>query len=126
MASIRPFAAIRYANRPNLRFSDVIAPPYDVLDDAGKAADKDKKGPVKLGKDGKPSEANHGNVTPTIADRGGVTISKAVQTTVLSLPGLRRLRFPLNGKSSPKTDDAARTALAALGLCRGTGPRARG
>lgn len=91
-----------------------------------KTAEKDKKGAVKLGKDGKPSEANHGNVTPTIADRGGVTISKAVLTTVLSLPGLRRLRFPLNGKSAPKTDDAARTALAALGLCAATLAREQG
>ncbi len=81
-----------------------------------KEAGRDKKGPIKLGKDGKPSEANHGNVTPTITE-GGVTIRKGVQTTVLSLPALRRLRFPLNGRSDPKTDAAARTALAALGLC---------
>jgi CRISPR-associated protein Csb1 len=83
-----------------------------------KEAARDKKGPIKLGKDGKPSEANHGNVTPSIAD-GGVTISKAVQTTVLSLPALRRLRFPLDGsgRSKPAADDAARVALAALGLC---------
>ena len=38
MASIRPFAAVRYASRPGLNFADVIAPPYDVLDDRGKAA----------------------------------------------------------------------------------------
>jgi uncharacterized protein (DUF1015 family) len=38
MASIRPFAAVRYAARPGMQFSDVIAPPYDVLDDRGKAA----------------------------------------------------------------------------------------
>jgi uncharacterized protein (DUF1015 family) len=38
MAHIRPFAAIRYANRPDLNFSNVIAPPYDVIDDRGKAA----------------------------------------------------------------------------------------
>ena len=37
MAHIRPFAAVRYANRPDLNFSNVIAPPYDVLDDRGKA-----------------------------------------------------------------------------------------
>jgi CRISPR-associated protein Csb1 len=81
-------------------------------------AERDKKGPVKLGKDGKPSEANHGNVKPSIAS-GGVTISKAIQTTVLSLPALRRLRFPLNGESRSRAevDDAARVALAALGLC---------
>jgi len=79
-----------------------------------KLAAKDKKGPIKLGKDGKPSEANHGNVTPSITD-GGVTLASAVQTTVISLPALRRLRFPLNGKHTPAVDDAARTVLAALG-----------
>lgn len=38
MATIRPFAAIRYVPRPDVDFSRVIAPPYDVLDEAGKAA----------------------------------------------------------------------------------------
>jgi len=75
---------------------------------------KQKKGsPIELGN---PSEANHGNIPPSIAD-GSVTIAKALQTTVLSLPALRRLRFPVNGKVDTKTDDAARTVLAALGLC---------
>lgn len=75
----------------------------------------------KLGKDGKPSEANHGNVTPSIVD-GGFTISKATQTTVLSLTALRRLRFPLNGvaDSMRDVDLAARTTLAALGIAAGT------
>lgn len=78
---------------------------------------KDKNQPRKLGKDGKPSEANHGNVTPGIQD-GGVTLSHAKQTTVISLSTLRRLRFPLNGDSvsNPAADIAARTTLAALGL----------
>jgi len=84
---------------------------------------------------GRPSEANLGNVTPGIDYRrdrnnnpikdndgnpipvGGVTITSAEQTVVLSLPVLRRLRFPVNGKLDPKVDIAARTALAALGLC---------
>ena len=48
-----------------------------------------------LGKDGRPLEANHGNVTPSTPDRdkttkdylaGGMTISSAEQTIVLSLP----------------------------------------
>lgn len=74
-------------------------------------------GGKKLGKDGKPSEANHGNVTPGIT-AGGFTISRAQQTTVISLTALRRLRFPLNGAadSDPQVDLAARAALAALGL----------
>ncbi len=37
MARIRPFAGIHYARRPELNFSNVIAPPYDVLDEKGKA-----------------------------------------------------------------------------------------
>jgi CRISPR-associated protein Csb1 len=84
-------------------------------------AQKEKNKAVKLGKDGKPSEANHGNVTPTISD-GGFTIDYAEQTTVLSLPALRRLRFPAKAgeKSKPDADNAARTYLAALGLLGAT------
>lgn len=89
------------------------------LDEA--EAVKEKGKPIKLGKDGKPSEANHGNVKPTISD-GGFTIDYAEQTTVLSLPALRRLRFPAKSgeKSSPEGDNAARTYLAALGLLGAT------
>jgi CRISPR-associated protein Csb1 len=86
------------------------------------SAEKDsKKNPIKLGKDGKPSEANHGNVTPTIS-KGGFTIDYAEQTTVLSLPALRRLRFPVKAgdKSKPEVDNVARTYLAALGLLGAT------
>ena len=83
----------------------------------------EKAGSKKLGKDkkGRPSEANHGNVMPSITE-GGFTLSRARQTTTLSLAVLRRLRFPLNGAadSDHETDIAARTALAALGLAAGT------
>ena len=81
----------------------------------------EKEGNGKLKKTGKPSEANHGNVTPSISE-GGFTLSKARQTTTLSLAVLRRLRFPLNGAadSEPDTDLAARIALAALGLAAGS------
>ena len=48
---------------------------------------------------------------------GGVTIDRAEQTIVLSLPALRRLRFPVNGKMDRDVDNAAQTVLAALGLC---------
>ena len=51
---------------------------------------------------------------------GGVTISRAEQTIVLSLPARRRLRFPIGGKGSKEIDNAARTVLAALGLCAAT------
>jgi len=86
-------------------------------DDAPDWMRDSKAGGKNLGKDGKPSEANHGNVTPGITS-GGFTIDKAVQTTVLSLTCLRRLRFPLDGAadSDPEVDQAARTVLATLGL----------
>jgi CRISPR-associated protein Csb1 len=74
-------------------------------------AKKNENGePVKFGKEGKPSEVNHGNVTPTIDSvGGGVTIDEARQTVVLSLASLRRLGFTTAA-------DEARTVLAALGL----------
>jgi len=103
----------------------------------------DKKKPRLVGKDGKPSEVNHGNIAPSISslgkdllgedgDRvyqaGGVTIDYAEQSTVLSLPALRRLRFPLDGgfKSDMKINLAAQTVLAALGLCGGALAAERG
>ncbi len=94
----------------------------------------DKKKPALVGKEGKPSEVNHGNIAPSLSDTGrdplggdgeriylagGVTIKYAEQTTVLSLPALRRLKFPLDAKSKndPEANLAAQTVLAALGLC---------
>lgn len=120
---------------------------------------------------GKPSAANHGNVTPDLVKydeanaarnpllggvnsiryrfqqddngiaiqsnteatewqsiksgqiaAGGATISHADHTAVLSLPQIRRLRFPVNGeldkdpKKQSEIDNAARTVLASLAL----------
>lgn len=96
--------------------------------DESSAATKGKA-PEKI-KDGKPSQVNHGNITPSLSavDRetgrplaGGVTISHAEQSIVLSLPGLRRFRFPdATGSRTGERDAAARTVLAALGLCAST------
>jgi len=92
-------------------------------------ARKDKKKSVTLGKDGKPSEANHGNIVPSLSDRdsktgeylaGGVTISYADQTTVISFAALRRLRFPVKGEQTAERNLAGQTVLAALGLCAAT------
>ncbi len=114
------------------------------LDESKAAIEKNK--PVKLGKDGKVSEANLGNVTPGFAKYakgaegfdpmksgapeparegqiapGGVTIEYAEQITTLSLICLRRLRFPVNGaKNGGPIDASGRTVLAALGLCAAT------
>ncbi|MEM8784045.1 MAG: type I-U CRISPR-associated RAMP protein Csb1/Cas7u [Planctomycetota bacterium] len=62
-----------------------------------------------------PSEINHGNIPPDVAD-GSATIAYADHTAVLSLPQLRRLRFPIDGKLDVEVDRAARTVLAALSL----------
>lgn len=94
--------------------------------------------PVKFKKKGTVAELNLGNVTPDfkrfdsddkkplktashtleIGDvlPGGVTISHATQTWVLSLPALRRLCFPLTDARDPDVDVAARAVLAALAL----------
>ena len=81
------------------------------LDEDEAVKDGGKPKPVK---DGRPSEINHGNIAPSIdSQAGGVTISEARQTTVLSLAALRRLRFV--GKSRD-AEVAARTAVAALGI----------
>jgi CRISPR-associated protein Csb1 len=81
----------------------------------------------------RPSEFLHGNIPPTIdVDerseplRGGVTVDYALQTTVLSLPALRRLRFPVNGEDTPDGNNAARTLLAALALASVVYMRAQG
>jgi len=87
----------------------------------------------------KPSDFVHGNIPPDFSrynpkqDKtplrtmyeeirvgdvlvGGVTIDHATQTTVLSFPALRRLRFPINGNETPECNNVARTVLAALAL----------
>jgi CRISPR-associated protein Csb1 len=76
------------------------------------------------GDKGSPATINHGNIPPSIElDSGGVTMSHAMQTVVLSLAGLRRLRFQerTDGTAIPSgerdsAETAARTALAALAL----------
>lgn len=66
---------------------------------------------------GRPSLINHGNVTPDVNESGGVTIDYALQTAVISLPGLRRLRFPgQQGEAMNERNIAARTVLGALAL----------
>lgn len=78
----------------------------------------------KSDKAGKPSSINHGNIKPSIeSEAGGVTLDYAEQITVLSLPALRRLRFPkdVEGNQVSKerrsaVETAARASLAALGL----------
>ena len=81
---------------------------------------------------GKASAINHSNITPTIDDfAGGVTFDYAVQTVVLSLPALRRLRFATSLDRTPlanrdAAEAAARVALAALAIAGIVHQRAQG
>ena len=64
-----------------------------------------------------PAEVNHGNIPPQITDHG-VTMAYAVQTTTITLAGLRRLSFPdPGGRHDEGRNAAARTVLASLALC---------
>lgn len=96
------------------------AEPAEVWTDDAEAAETKKGQPVfasrgsESGEAGQPSKINHGNVAPSIdAQAGGVTISKAQQTTVISFAALRRLRFKGFDRNA---ESAARTAIAALGV----------
>lgn len=100
----------------------------DWTPDPDKASKDNDGNPIpykKKSKDkGKSSELNHSNIPPTIETeersndpiRGGITLDYAFQTTVLSLPALRRLRFPTNNEETTKRNNAARAVLAALSL----------
>lgn len=94
-------------------------------------AQTDKAGkPVLLsgggeGPAGRPSQVNHGNVTPSIERQaGGVTADRIEAVTVLSFAALRKLRFPIGTDGEPlqpldrrrEAETAARTTLAALGI----------
>ena len=81
------------------------------LDESEAARGKEKP---KVKGDGRSSEILHGNIPPSIdTQAGGVTISKARQTTLISLASLRRLRFR---GAERDVETAARSAIAALGV----------
>lgn len=96
------------------------------LDEMEARKEKGKPIPVSgpVGSAGRPSQVNHGNVTPSIdGEAGGITADRIEALTVISFPALRRLRFPVDGHGELLDGDrrsaaevAARTTLAALGL----------
>lgn len=81
---------------------------------------------------GKASAVNHSNIPPTIDSySGGVTFDSALQTIVLSLPALRKLRLSTDLTGSPikdklQAEQAARVALAALAIAGIANQRAQG
>lgn len=80
----------------------------------------------------RPSEINHGNIAPTRdMNAGGITFDYAQQTTVLSLPALRRLKFRYSEDGAKLSDRraaelAARTTLAAIALAAVVGAHEEG
>lgn len=127
--------------------------PLDISADAEIAIDangdwsligKSATGKKDRAKGSRPSEINHGNILVTVKNgtweqvlgdkviirelplKGGVTVDYALQITVLSLTGLRRLKFPLATGTNEATDRAAQAVLAALGLVAITVNRERG
>ncbi len=92
----------------------------EVWTDDPEHAERDQKGtPVHAragpsGEAGQPSKINHGNIPPRIDSlAGGVTISSALQTTVISFAALRRFRCEGHSR---ETEAAVQTAVAALGV----------
>lgn len=85
-----------------LRRVDVFKSPSGWSTDQGEAG----KGAKKV----RPSEINHGNITPSVQPLG-VTCTHAEHRAVLTLAGLRRLRF-----GGGDRDEAGRVLLAAIGL----------
>lgn len=76
---------------------------------------KEKGKPKKYGK--KVSELNLGNVTPKIEELGGgVTISHAIHSAVISIPAIRKLHFPVDGKENPEANNKGRSVIMALAL----------
>ena len=92
----------------------------DVFKGPAAAWSTDQKEAGRGAKKVRPSEINHGNVTPTVTPLG-VTCAYAEHRAVLTLAGLRRLRF-----GSDERDAAGRALLAALGLVALTEQDARG
>ena len=92
----------------------------DVFKGPAAAWSTDQKEAGQGAKKVRPSEINHGNITPTVTPLG-VTCAYAEHRAVLTLAGLRRLRF-----GDDERDAAGRALLAALGLVALTEQDARG
>ena len=81
-----------------------------------KMVDKKKKPADIKPADITPANINHGNIPPS-SGLGGITFRAAKLTAVITLAGMRRLRFPsVDGKVDKDRDCAARAVLAAMGL----------
>ena len=72
--------------------------------------DTNEKSAGKKAKKCRPSEINHGNIAPSVTPLG-VTCDYAEHRAVITLAGIRKLRF-----GNTKRDAAGRTLIAALGL----------
>jgi CRISPR-associated protein Csb1 len=68
-------------------------------------------------KSASPAEFGYGNVPPSIASHGGITMDYALQIVTVSMPALRECRFPADGATvDVDRDVAGRMMLATLAL----------
>jgi CRISPR-associated protein Csb1 len=134
IVAIRALAGAKVASRLDPLAIQANVPVYhraadenDWTIDKNEAKTTDRGVPVLFSRSGgegkgKPSSVNHSNIAPSIdTTAGGITFDRAVQTVVLSLPALRKLRFRTNLEGQPLSnrdtaESAARVALAALGI----------
>lgn len=106
------------SRKPSSRIDPLAIEKIDIYKDKSRRSAWDtKKEGVENAEKSKPSDVNHGNIAPSISDHG-VTMDHAMQTTTITLAGLRRLSFPdSNGGQSDDRNTAARAVLASLALC---------
>lgn len=89
-----------------------------LVEGAGEGGARFAIAPEKAKNSKRPSEYGYGNVTPSIADHGGITMRHAEQQTVVALTSLRAVRAGslAGGPASPDRDLAARELLTLLAL----------
>jgi CRISPR-associated protein Csb1 len=113
----------RAAGRLDLHHVSAGVPVYEAregritLDPDQATKDRGKPKPFPGERPGNPSSAGYGNVTPGLAQHGGITMRYALQTATVSLPALRECGFPADGgQRQAQRDIAGRALLAALAL----------
>jgi CRISPR-associated protein Csb1 len=80
--------------------------------------DTEAKNGKRHGNTESPSELGYGNVPPSLAAHGGITMGYALQTTIVSMPALRECSFPTaeGEQRDDARDVAGRMMLATLAL----------
>lgn len=106
-------ANVEKSNKPSSRLDPLQIEKIDiyVVSKTDWSVEKTNNGRKK-----KPSEIVHGNIAPSFTGLG-ITMDYALQTTVITLAGLRHLSFPDgNGKTNLESDQVAWSTLASIAI----------